>query len=177
MARAAAPPDLPAVPFWQLSAFRWGVAAVAGLSLVGGIMWLETVNHSYQLERRLGEDPRLGPMVAKLKQQIQLAVDTGALKDPAEAARRQIPQALWLGRITEVLENESRDGSLLVLAAPHLLAGKMGPQDRRDQVKIGRRKYVYSGTRPQVGERWLISVWRDAAGNGIHSAALYPDPP
>lgn len=177
MARAAAIPAPPAMPFWQLSAFRWGVAAVTGLLLLGGMMWLESFNRSYQLERRLEEDPRLGPMAAKLKQQIRLAVDTGALKDPAEAARRQIPQALWLGRISEIVENESRDGSLLVLAAPHLLAGKLGPQDRSDQVKIGRRKYVYPGTRPKVGELWLISVWRDPAGNGIHSAARYPGTP
>ena len=177
MARAAALPAPPAVPFWQLSAFRWGVFAVAGLLCLTGMIWLEKVNRSYQLERRLQEDPRLGPMAIRLKEQIRMAMDTGALKDPVEAARRRIPQALWLGRVAEVVENESRDSSLLVLATPHLLEGKMGPHDRSDQVKIGRRKYVYSGSRPKKGEEWLISVWRDATGNGIHSAARYSGTP
>ena len=173
MARAAALPALSAIPFWRLPSFRWGVIAVSGLILLTGMIWLEKVNRSYQLERRLEEDPRLGPMAVKLKQQIRMAGESGILKDAAEAARRQIPQALWLGRVSEVVENETRDGSLIVLAAPHLLAGKMGAQDRSDQVKIGRRKYVYPGARPKVGEMWLISVWRDATGNGIHSAARY----
>lgn len=177
MARVAALPAQPAVPFWQLSAFRWGVIAMSGLLCLTGMIWLEKVNRSYQLERRLGEDPRLGPMAAKLKEQIRMAIETGALKEPAEAARRQIPQALWLGRISEVVENPSRDGSILVLASPHLLAGKRGPHDGSDQVKIGRRRYVYSGSRPQPGEVWLISVWRDATGNGIHSAARYSGEP
>ena len=150
---------------------------MSGLLLLTGMIWLEKVNRSYQLERRLDEDPRLGPMAVKLKQQIRMAGESGILKDAAEAARRHIPQALWLGRVSEVVENESRDGSLLVLAAPHLLAGKMGPQDRSDQVKIGRRKYVYSSSRPKVGEMWLISVWRDTTGNGIHSAAHYGETP
>ena len=177
MARAAALPAPPAVPFWQLSAFRWGVFAVSVLMVLGGVIWLDKVNLSYQLERRLREDPRLGPMAAKLKQQIAMAEGSGILKDPAEAARRQIPQALWLGEVSEILETESRDGSLIVLASPHLVAGKMGPQDRHDQIKVGRRKYVYSGSRPKVGEMWLISVYRDANGNGIHSAARYEGNP
>ena len=177
MARAAALPAPPAVPFWQLSAFRWGVAAVSGLLLLTGMIWLEKVNRSYQLERRLEENPRLGPMAAKLKQQIRLAAESGALKDPAEAARRQIPQALWLGLVAEVRETESRDGSLIVLGSPHLLAGKPGQHDGTKEVKIGRRKYVYSHSRPKVGEMWLISVWRDTTGNGIHSAARYGDLP
>ena len=177
MARAVVLPDPPAVPFWQLSAFRWGVFAVTGLLCLTGMIWLEKVNRSYQLERRLGEDPRVGPMAERLRQQIRMATETGILKDPAEAARRRIPQALWLGRVSEVVENESRDGSLVVLAAPHLLAGKMGPHDRSEQVKIGRRKYIFSGSLPKVGEVWLISVWRDTTGNGIHSAALYGGTP
>jgi hypothetical protein len=177
MARAAAVPAPPVVPFWQLPAFRWGVFAVSALILIGGVMWLDKVNRSYQLERRIGEDPRLGPMAAKLKQQIAMAENSGVLKDAAEATRRQIPQALWLGRISDIIENESRDGSIIVLASPHLLAGKMGPQDREDKIKIGRRKYVFIGGRPAVGEVWLISVWRDATGNGIHSAARYLETP
>ncbi len=177
MARAAAAPALPAVPFWQVPTFRWGVIAIVGLLVVAGIYQLDKINRSYQWERRIEEDPQLGPMAAKLKQQIRLAWESGAFKDATEAARRQIPQALWLGQIAEVMENESRDGSLIVLAAPHLLAGKSGPHDRSDQVKIGRRKYVYSGTRPKVGEMWLVSVWRDGTGNGIHSAARYDRKP
>lgn len=177
MPRVAALPAPPVVPFWQLSSFRWGVSAVAILMALAGVIWLDKVNRSYQLERRLGEDPRLGPMAAKLKQQIIMAEGSGVLKDAAEAARRQIPQALWLGEVLEIIENESRDGSLIVLGSPHLLAGKMGPQDRQDQIKVGRRKYVFSGARPKVREVWLISVWRDATGNGIHSAARYVETP
>ncbi|MDB6070721.1 MAG: hypothetical protein JWL81_1892 [Verrucomicrobiales bacterium] len=173
MARAAAVPPPPMVPFWQLSAFRWGVVAMAAVMLLTGMMWLEKMNRHYQLERRLEEDPRLGPMAAELKKQILKAQQSGVLKDATQAARGQIPQALWLGPVTEVLETVSQEGTTLVLSSPVLLAGQMGPHDRSDQVKIGRRKYVYSGPRPKVGEMWLVSVWRDTTGNAIHSAAKY----
>ncbi len=177
MPRAAAVPPPPLVPFWQLPAFRWGVAAVSAMLLLTGMMWLEKVNRNYQLERRIEEDPRLGPMAQKLKQQIQLAEQNGVLKDAVEAARSQIPQALWLGRISEIPESGSKEGITLVLASPHLLAGRMGPHDRSDLVRVGRRNHVFKEARPKVGELWLISVWRDRDGNGIHSAARYAPAP
>ena len=174
MARAAAAPPPPQMPFWRLPAFRWGVVAVSAVILLTGMMWLEKMNRQYQLERRLEENPRLGPMAAELKKQILKAEQSGVLKDPATAARGQIPQALWLGQVTEVLETVSQEGTTLVLSSPLLLAGRMGPHDRSDQVKIGRRKFVYAGSvRPKVGEMWLVSVWRDSTGNAIHSAAKY----
>ncbi len=173
MARASSVPPPPPVPFWQLSAFRWGVLALGGLLLLIGVLGLEKLNRSYQLERRLEEDARLGPMARQLKWQIQEAGRSGILRDPVKAAQGQVPQALWLGRIAEVVENESRDTSLLVLAEAHLLAGSAGSHDRAGQVRIGCRRHGFGEGRPRPGETWLISVWRDGAGNAIHSAARY----
>lgn len=177
MARVSPVAPLPLLPFWQLPAFRWGVIAVSAIFLLFGIGWMEKLNRSYQIERRLGEDARLGPMVLKIKQQIETAGKSGILENAAQAAQGQVPQALWLGQVAEVVENETRDGSLVVLSNAHLLAGRPGPHDRGGQVRIGRRRYVYSGTRPKVGENWLISVWRDGSGNAIHSAARYTSAP
>lgn len=177
MARATAVPAPPPLPFWQLPAFRWGAAAVIAMGFLTGMIWLERMNRTYQLERRLGEDARLGPMAGKLKQQIEQAQSSGILKDAALAAQRQVPQALWLGRIAPLKETDPQDGSIVVLTDAHLLAGKAGAHDRDGQVRIGRRKYVFSGTRPRAGETWLISVWRDGPGNAIHSAARYAEVP
>lgn len=177
MARAAAAPPPPMSPFWQLPAFRWGVIAVVSMGFLTGMIWLERMNRNYQLERRLGEDARLGPMAAELKQQIERAQSSGILKDAATAARSQVPQALWLGRIAALKETDPQDGSIVVLTDAHLLAGKAGSHDRDGQVRIGRRKYVFKGTRPRPGETWLISVWRDGPGNAVHSAAKYADVP
>lgn len=176
MARVSPVPALPLPPFWQLPAFRWGVIAVSAILLLTGMVWLEKLNRAYQIERRLGDDARLGPMVHKIKQQIETAGKSGILENAAQAAQGQVPQALWLGRVAGE-ENETRDGSIVVLSDAHLLAGRPGPHDRGGQVRIGRRRYVYSGTRPQAGENWLISVWRDGSSNAIHSAARYTSTP
>lgn len=175
MARAASIPAPPPAPFWQLPAFRWGVIAVGGMMLLMGMMWLEKKNRAYQLERRLSEDVRLGPMAQELKRQIEMAQRSGVLKDVKRAAADQIPQALWLGRIAPPGESDPQDGSIVVLTNTHLLAGTSGPSDRNGQVRIGRRKFVYKTSRPKAGETWLISVWRDGPGNVIHSAAKYAD--
>ena len=63
--------------------------AVGALVLLTGMMWLEKINRSYQLERRLGEDSRLGPMASKLKEQIEHAQRSGVLKDPVKAAMKK----------------------------------------------------------------------------------------
>jgi hypothetical protein len=173
MARASTINAPPAVPFWRLSAFRWGLAVVGLAVLIAAGGWLERTNRTYQLERRLEENPSLGPMVRRLKQQIEQAKNSGLLKDPAKAALAQAPQALWLGRIQQVIENETRDGSTIVLAEPQLLAGRAGTHDRGGEVRIGRRKFVFSPIRPKAGELWLISVWRDGADSVVHSAAHY----
>lgn len=151
--------------------------AVGALVLLTSMMWLEKLNRSYQLERRLEQDSRIGPMAAKLKEQIAHAQRTGALKDPLQAAHGQIPQALWLGRIATPSGSEPQDGSIVVLTGAHLMAGTAGAHDRGGQVRIGRRKYVFKGSRPRPGETWLISVWRDGPGNAIHSAARYAEAP
>jgi hypothetical protein len=177
MARASSMPAPPPSPFWQLPAFRWGVMAIGGLFLLTGMMWLEKLNRSYQLERRLEEDSRLGPMAAKLKAQIEHARRTGALKDSAKAAEGQVPQALWLGTVAAPSSSEPQDGSIVVLTGAHLIAGTAGAHDRGGQVRIGRRKFVFKGSRPRAGETWLISVWRDGPGNAIHSAARYAEAP
>ena len=177
MARASAAPAPPPSPFWQLPAFRWGVLAVGLMLLTAGLLWLERANRVYQIERRIEEDARIGPMAAKLKKIIGDAERSGILKDPVKAAQAQVPQALWMGHVTEIIENENRDGSILVLSGAHLLAGIAGPHDRAGQVRIGRRRFVYSNGRPKVGQRWLIAVWRDGTGNAIHSAALFPEQP
>ncbi len=171
MARASSIPAPPPVPFWGSPTFRWGALAVGAMLSLTGVLGLEKMNRSYQKERRLEEDARLGPMARKLKWQIQEAGRSGILLDPVKAAQGQVPQALWLGRIAEVVENESRDASLLVLGEAHLLAGSAGSHDRAGQVRVGCRRHVFGEGRPQVGETWLISVWRDGAGNAIHSAA------
>lgn len=173
MPRASSVPAPPPSPFWQLPAFRWGVMAIGALVLLTGMMWLEKRNRSYQLERRLEEDSRLGPMAAKLKEQIAYAQLSGDLKDAGKAAQGQVPQALWLGVIAAPGASEPQDGSIVVLTNAHLLAGTPGAHDRGGQVRIGRRKFVFKGNRPRPGETWLISVWRDGPGNAIHSAARY----
>jgi len=173
MARASAIPAPPPLPFWHLPAFRWGAIAVGLMGLTAGLMWLEKANRTYQVERRLEEDASLGPMAAKLRKMIVDAQRSGILKDPVKAAQAQVPQALWLGAVTEIIENENRDGSILVLSEAHLLEGSGGVHDRSGQVRIGRRRFVYTNGRPKVGETWLISVWRDGSGNAIHSAARY----
>ena len=177
MARVSPVAPLPLSPFWQLPAFRLGVLAIFAILLLLGIGWMEKLNRSYQIERRLGEDARLAPMVHKIKQQIETAGKSGILENAAQAAQGQVPQALWLGRVAEVDENATGDGSIVVLSDAHLLAGRPGPHDRGGQVRVGRRRYVYSGTRPKVGENWLISVWRDGSSNAIHSAARYTSAP
>lgn len=173
MARASTLPAPPQAPFWHLPAFRWGVIAMGAILLIAGAFWLEKMNRSYQLERRLEEDTRLGPMARTLKQQIGQAERSGILKDAVQAAQAQAPQALWLGRISEVKETENRDGGILEISDAHLLAGRSGPHDLGGRVRVGRRKFVYGSSRPRVGETWLISVWRDGSGNAIHSAARY----
>ncbi len=176
MARASAAPAPPPEPFWELPAFRWGLVLMCGALLLTGGIWLERTNRSYQLERRLQEDPRLGPMTRKLKAQIAEAEHSGILKDPAAAARGQVPQALWLGRVSEVRENETRDAGILELTGAQLLAGRPGPHDRSGVVRAGRRRFLFDN-RPREGETWLVSVWRDGADNVIHSAARYAPAP
>lgn len=173
MARVSQPPAPPPVPFWQVPAFRWGVVAVVVMVALTGLLWLEKQNRMHQLERRIREDVRLGPMAVKLRQQIELARNSGILADEVQAARQQVPQALWLGRVAPLRESDPQDGSILVLAEAHLIAGKAGPRDRDGQVRIGRRKHFFPGGPPQPGETWLVSVWRDGPGNVIHSAARF----
>ncbi len=177
MARASAAPAPPVMPFWQHPAFRWGAISAGAILLVAGMIRLEKLNRSYQIERRLEENASLGPMARELKQKIINAQRSGIFSDAAKAAAGQVPHALWLGRIAPLAQNEPQDGSIVVLTDAHLLEGAAGPHDRGSQVRIGRRKFVFQGMRPKAGETWLISVWRDGPGNVIHSAARYSAAP
>lgn len=176
MARAAAQPAPapPLNPFWEASAFRWGVFAVAALGILAGVIWLEKVNRHYQVERRLQEDPRLGPVAQKLKQLVETNQRSGILSDPIRAEKEQAVQALWLGRVEALVENGMKDGSTLELSDAVLLAGQTGRHDAGGKIKAGRRGYSFRGAVPKAGETWLVSVWRDQSGmNAIHYASRY----
>lgn len=176
MARASARPvPIQAVPpFWEVAAFRWGVFAVAMMGLLAGVIWLEKVNRHYQVERRLQEDPRLGPVAKRLKELVETNERSGVLTDPLKAEKSQAIQAVWLGRVTALVENGMRDGSTLELSDAILLAGKPGRHDAAGKLKAGRRSFIFQGARPQPGETWLVSVWRDQSGmNAIHYASRW----
>ncbi|MES2709740.1 MAG: hypothetical protein V4726_24285 [Verrucomicrobiota bacterium] len=176
MARAsAASVPAPALsPFWEAAAFRWGVLAVAALGLLAGVIWLEKVNRHYQVERRLQEDPRLGPIARMLKGLVEENQRSGILSDPVRAEKAHAVQAVWLGRVSALVENGMRDGSTLELSDAVLLAGRPGRHDIAGKFKAGRRSFVFQGARPREGETWLVSVWRDQSGmNAIHYASRY----
>lgn len=161
-------------PFWEASAFRWGILAVAGLALMASVIWLEKINRHYQVERRLQEDSRLGPYVKQLKDLVAVNQKSGIFEDPVRAEKAQAVAAVWLGRVTALVENGMRDGSTLELADTILLAGQAGRHDSGGKLKAGRRSFIFQGARPQPGETWLVSVWRDQNGmNVIHFAAKW----
>lgn len=176
MARASSvPPNASAlIPFWEAAAFRWGLGATVALGVMGGVMGLEKVNRHYQVERRLEEDPRLGPVAEQLKKLVKDSERSGILTDPVRAEKEKAVQAVWLGRVQELVENGMRDGSTLELTDAILLAGRAGRHDAGGKIKAGRRSYVFHGLRPRPGETWLVSVWRDQSGlNAIHYATRY----
>ncbi|RYD31486.1 MAG: hypothetical protein EOP86_17790, partial [Verrucomicrobiaceae bacterium] len=123
-AASSDPADGP--PFWESAVFRWGALAVAGFGAVAGVVWLEKENRHYQVERRLEEDPRLGPVARQLKKQVEDNQRSGMLDDPARAEKAQAVQAVWLGRVAALVENGMRDGSTLELTDAVLLAGRQG---------------------------------------------------
>lgn len=175
MARSAASSPPPQPPFWQTRSFRWITLGTFALAFVLTAGWLEKVNVRFQAERRLREDPKLGPLVAKLTALVQQHERSGALADPVAAEQKRLPQAVWVGRVREYIQGRPMDDHLptdtLYLTDALLLAGKQGRNDQRTRVPVGRRDYVFRGPLPRAGERWLISVWRDRSGNNaIHYA-------
>ena len=177
MARISAAPVL-VPPFWTTGSFRWGVIAAAVLGGVFLLTWMDRENRIFQVERRLEEHPRLGPLARELERAIADAQRRDLAKDPARAERDRVPQALWLGRVREFREGQAQAGQprpgTLYLEEPLLLAGKKSSQDTRNEVTAGRRDFVFRGARPRTGEMWLVSVWRDQAGiSCIHHAERY----
>lgn len=151
-ARRQAPDPLSETPFWRTRGFVFGIIAFALLSAAGLTVWLVKYNHRQQMQWRLEEDPWLSRFKDDLTKQIAAA----------KPGQFQAPRTLWLGRIKEVTETQSTDGSppltVIKLGDATLLAGARSKRDGSDTPVISGKQNAFSGPPPREGEIWLIAA-------------------
>ena len=152
-------------PFWRTRGFLLGAVALVAMATAGLTIWLVKENRRQQMQWRLDEDPALASLKKSLIAQIAAAKST----------QPRAPVALWLGRVKEFIVSQQTDGneavSLLKMEDAALLAGTRAKADAADALTVSGKQYTFGGPQPRTGETWLVSVWRDTAGNNvIHSA-------
>lgn len=154
-------------PFWRTPAAKILIITALIVGTLLGIRKLEHINARHQIEKRLNQDPALGPMVAKWKQTIASFANS-----PTPLSDAETPAALYFGEVIEFIETKPKVSSLaptrlLKLRAAQLLAGTPGKYDKPDKIEISYKRFATGLNKPKTGEQWLVVVFRDSTDNNV----------
>ncbi len=166
-------PDATPTPFLRTPLARIILVIVAAAVVFTIVRRLERVNLRHQTEKRLAADSLLGPMVKKLRQQIESAPLSPA---PAGSSTGQpSPVALYFGHVGKFAAGKELHGlpatQVLHLTSPILLAGQAGKNDTVDEVAVSWKDQLRGLDNPEPGQEWIVAVWRDASGNNVAHTA------
>lgn len=170
-----APGPAPDLQGWLVRFWKPLTAAIIGLLGIAWVAHMEKVARHQRIERQLLNDPRTAPWFEEQRRLIGLA----ASGDPGAPAAGGVapPLALWTGTISRLVTGRPRpdlDAEELValeLTGADLLAGEPGEKDGKS-VYIGVRGFPFPGGAPAAGERWMISVSRNADSHNLVYSAI-----
>ena len=147
---------------WVLRLVLAGI--VAGAMAVG-LLKLDGFSRRTQLQRALQGDRAIMTWLEGVKREI------GAPAGDEPTFEVEKSCAVWLGVIAdrEMSRPDHRQPTLvaLKLKSAILLAGDRGPHDGRDNLSVSLGDFQFSEAPPQVGEHWVMAVWRKKSGHNF----------